>query len=368
MSAPQIDPVEGILAVLNEGSATGTNKFGLLLALIDLAPSVGGDPVVPVSCIAEKLIELHWDHGRGYGVGDGPLRQVTSGNRDNTTVVLVVARLHGLLGADLPFELARPKIGDTAWRNAVKQVVQATVKNPLRFLQNLPGRPREFLYEQLPGSPARIRFVDGSLESLIRYGPVLRDLIEFRFVRFVAAANRAVLGTPVEDSIAEHLFGAERHMPPVAMRRDLWLLQQRRCLYTGAAVGDPAEVKSGASVDHVVPWARVRLSTAENFLITSASTNSLKRALPLAPELLGRWVGYLEDQGDEIAAVAAQYGWPSDLRRVASVAAAQYKHARLESPVWCGREGIKVLGENGRAKALTLLNRVGARSKPGKPY
>lgn len=78
MSRPQLDPVEGVLAVLDQGSATGTNKFGLLLALLDLAPSVGNDEILLVSRIAEKLIELHWDHARPYR--KVRLRQVTSGN------------------------------------------------------------------------------------------------------------------------------------------------------------------------------------------------------------------------------------------------------------------------------------------------
>jgi hypothetical protein len=35
-----LEPIEGVLAVLDSGSASGTNKFGLPLALIDLAPTV----------------------------------------------------------------------------------------------------------------------------------------------------------------------------------------------------------------------------------------------------------------------------------------------------------------------------------------
>lgn len=38
MASGEIDPVDGILAVLAEGATTGTNKYALLLALLDLAP------------------------------------------------------------------------------------------------------------------------------------------------------------------------------------------------------------------------------------------------------------------------------------------------------------------------------------------
>ena len=77
----EYDPIEGILAVLDKGKATGTNKFALLLALIDLAPSIGADGTLDVNDIAAKLIELHWDHAKAFDTR-GVLRQVRSGNRD----------------------------------------------------------------------------------------------------------------------------------------------------------------------------------------------------------------------------------------------------------------------------------------------
>lgn len=353
---PQLDPVEGILAVLDEGSTTGTNKFGLLLALIDLAPSVDSDRVLSVSRIAEKLIELHWDHAKPYR--GSTLRQVASGNRENTTFLLVVKDLQEDDGAALPFEQARLKIDDRAWRTAVSEVSRGTLKNPLPRLQHLPGDPPPFLYESVSGSPARIRFVDGALEALVQYGPILRDLIEFRFVRFVADKNRASLGTSVADQIDEHLFGASRHMPPVAMRHDLWIIQDGRCLYTGGSVGDPARSGSRASLDHVVPWARVRLSAAENFLVTATATNSAKNAVLLAPDLLNRWVEHLKRNNEEIASVARQYGWPSDLEGLAAVAIAQYRHSRPASPAWRGVAGVEALSERGRTRALELLTNL----------
>ena len=41
-----LSPIEGVLALLDEGAATGTNKYGLLLALLELAPEVGPDGVI----------------------------------------------------------------------------------------------------------------------------------------------------------------------------------------------------------------------------------------------------------------------------------------------------------------------------------
>jgi hypothetical protein len=353
---PKLDPVEGILAILDNGSATGTNKFGLLLALLDLAPSVDADGTLAVSRIAEKLIELHWDHARPFGShADGTLRQVSSGNRANTTVLLVVSRLQEEVGHDLAFEQAYPMINALRWQIAVDEVARGTAKNPLRLLQNLPGGPPPFLYEILSGGSARIRFFDGAVDALVSYGSVLRDLVQFRFARFVTRINRMSLGTPIEDQIAEHLFGADRHMPSMAMRRDLWVIQGGCCLYTGLPVGDPSMRQDRVSLDHVVPWSRVRLSMAENFVVTTSSTNSAKSALLLGPLLLSRWLEYLVSNGDAIAAAAASHGWPSDMQRVVSVAEAQYRYARPATPVWCGVDGVDSLGVAQRDSAVELL-------------
>lgn len=355
---PKLDPVEGILAILDNGSATGTNKFGLLLALLDLAPSVDADGTLAVSRIAEKLIELHWDHARPFGDPRrnlGTLRQVSSGNRANTTVLLVVRRLQEEVGHDVAFEQAYPMINALKWQIAVDEVARGTAKNPLRLLQTLPGGPPPFLYEIVSGAPARIRFFDGAVDALVSYGSILRGLVQFRFARFVTRVNRMSLGTPIEDQIAEHLFGADRHMPSMAMRRDLWVIQGRCCLYTGLPVGDPSIRKDRVSLDHVVPWSRVRLSVAENFVVTTGSTNSAKSGLLLGPLLLSRWLEYLVSNGEAIAAAAASHGWPSDIHRVISVAEAQYRYARPSTPVWCGADGVDSLGVAQRDGAVELL-------------
>jgi len=353
----QLDPIEGILAVLDEGSVTGTNKFGVLLALIDLAPSIE-DPNGELSVwrIAEKLIEIHWDHALGLeGLGHPPLRQVSSRNRRNTTVILEILKLRDSVGFSYGFEVARTMMPEHVWANAVREVALGTAKNPLRLLQNLPGGPPPFLYAILPNLPARIRFQDGALEALVRYGPVIRDIVESRFVRFVTKING--LGV-VEGEVERHLFSSTRHMPPLAMRGELWELQNGRCIYTGVPIGDPSMTGSKSSVDHVVPWSRVRLSAAENFVIASRSVNSAKNAVLLGAESLQAWISYLTKNGNEIAQIATAHGWPTDLNRVTSILIGEYRYARTSAPVWSASLGVHALGERGRVDALTSLKRL----------
>ena len=50
----RLEPIEGVLAILDHGSVTGTNKYGLLLALLDVAPGCSTDGVIEASTLAER--------------------------------------------------------------------------------------------------------------------------------------------------------------------------------------------------------------------------------------------------------------------------------------------------------------------------
>ena len=348
-----LEPVEGVLAVLDSGSAAGTNKFGLLLALIDLAPTVPASGFITDEELAAKLLEVHWDHARPYG--GHVLRQVISPNKDNAVVITEVERLQAHLAhAGLqtgPFERVRNLIGAPEWASAIVRVVKATRANPLRRLQTLDRQQVVFLYEIERGG---LRFLPHALDGLVRFGPVLRDLVQFRFVRFVAGANRKTLGTPVEDELAKHLFGAERHMPPVALRLGLWEAQDKKCLYTRTPLPVPTAA-AVSSLDHVVPWARVRVSAVENFVLTTKQVNSAKSSLLLAPALVRRWCEHVGEHGDTMRRLATEHGWPMDLKRVTAVAATLYRRASDGIATWAGPGEVVLLDDLGRAEIDAAL-------------
>jgi len=197
-----------------------------------------------------------------------------------------------------------------------------------------------------------------SIDALVRYGEVLRELIEFKFVRFVTQANKISIGGSVEDAVAEYLFGTTRLMPPMSARRELWELQGRRCLYTGSALSDPAARDGASSVDHVIPWKRTRVSAIENFVITAKQVNSSKGAILPAPVVVSRWVNYLIATDRTMTAIAARNGCASNLARVAAVALSQYRHATAATPVWDPAVGVHVLSAEGRSAAIEALEKL----------
>jgi 5-methylcytosine-specific restriction endonuclease McrA len=351
----KVDPVEGVLAVLGDGAATGSNKFALLLALIDLAPSVTDEDSLGVDDIARKLLELHWDHPRPFN--GQVLRQVVSGNRANSTAVLEVQRLQQRWDCSVvpPFAMARNVLDQQDWEGAVKSVAAATAKNPLRLLQTVNGQQISFLYEVVGPS---VRFLPGAISALVRYGPLLRELVEFRYVKFVARANTKTNQPSLEDRVAEHLFGAERFMPPVPLRHQLWELQEHVCIYTGQPIDDPLLLTGNSSVDHVVPWSRARISDIENFVLTTRSVNSAKGNLLLAPGLVERWSIHLEKNGDALGALASRFGWPTDRRRVINDVTAFYRHGGNSAVVWDGMGGPLTLNTEHLESVLQVLDRM----------
>jgi hypothetical protein len=351
---PRLDPIEGILAVLDQGRTTATSKFGLLLCLFDLAPEVAGNELL-LDALAERHIALHWDHPRPFGTQ--VLRQVASGNRDNTALVLEVGRLRSELPIGLenrPFDLVRHHLSAVGWQRAVGEISKDLWRNPVARLQNLPGDPPPFLFT-VADQPRRLVFLDGVVEALVRFGPILRTLVEQRFADFVARTNRTVVGTPPATSVHEHLFGADRSMPDRSLRAALVEVQGGRCLWSGrrllAAPGTP--------VDHVIPWSRLRLSVVENLTMTTSAVNSSKSNLLLGPAMVERWLSHLEDRGTDLRTVAAEHGWASDGARSIGTARAQYRAVPASIGVWDGPDtGVRPLGDRGRATILSLLTEI----------
>lgn len=348
---------------------TGTNKLGLLLALLDLAPTLDGDSAtISRSQVAERYLEIHWEHARPYqGV---TLRQSSARKKrddgttaDDTTVMQEVHRLRTLLTerhrgdlCDKPLDFIRRSVEHSDWHSAWEEALETALarvrasllKNPVRLLQQLPGNPDPFLYE-VKSNKSGLTLLPGVAESLTRFAGILRPLVEFRFAQAVVRINHETLNLPVDD-VYSHLFGHDRIMPPPKMRERLVQIQRGRCIFTGASL--PA---AGGSLDHVVPWSRARLSQVENFLMTTRSVNSTKSDSMLGPAAIERWLRHLDANSAAIRECAHEHNWPSNLDSVRQVALHMYEALDATTGVWDFDRGIQPLGHDGQRKVIALL-------------
>ncbi|WP_420621350.1 HNH endonuclease [Candidatus Poriferisodalis sp.] len=352
---------------------TGTNKLGLILTLLDLAPRLDTDaPGITRTQLAERYLEIHWEHATPYAGPDGDvtLRQSSARKRrgdgttaDDTKVMQEVHRLRKLLKfhhrGDLrekPLDIVKHGIKDSEWHleweeeyeTALARVRASLLKNPVRYLQQLPGNPDPFLYDPTLDKSG-ITLLPGVVESLTKFAGILRPLVEFRFAQAVVRFNHETLKLPVDD-VYSHLFGRERLMPPPAMRERLVQIQDGRCIFTG----DPLPA-TGGSLDHVMPWSRVRLSQIENFLMTTRSVNSKKADSLLAPDAVKRWLRHFNSNSVEIQECANDHNWPAGIDGVRRVAANIYEALDATTGVWDVDRGIQPIGDEGKRKVLALL-------------
>ena len=359
--------MQGVLEILDRAAMTGTNKLGLLLALIDLAPTLDSRTrSVSRSDLTAKYLEIHWEHARPYqGL---TLRQshakkarIDGSVADDTTVMQEIHSLRELLTAygrgdlsDKPLEMVQHSVEGSTWHlnwqeafdKALARVQLALFKNPVKLLQALPGEPDPFLY-YWDGSG--LTLLAGVAESLTKFAGVLRPLIEFRFAQAVMKINRENLQAPIDD-VYSHLFGRDRLMPPESMRETLAEIQQGRCILSGVSL--PA---TGGSLDHLMPWSRARLSQVENFLITTRSVNSGKSDSLPAPAVVERWLNHQETNHKAIQDCAREHQWLADFDGIRNVMRHTYRALDATTGVWDPESGIRPLGAGGKREVLELL-------------
>lgn len=381
-----LDPIQGVLEILERAQMTGTNKLGLLLVLLELAPErIDENAPIPRKQLTEKYLEIHWEHARPYGQPGkkkSSLRQSSSKKdkkeglpTEDTTAMQQIHLLRECLEkngrGDLQnkvLEVVRGRIDiekeewwKKCWDEAVSKTKRDLWRNPVDKLQYLPGKPRPFLFEQVSvnveGSgkeEVMLEFLPGVAKTLTEYSGALRPLIEFRFVELVARINKASLGYGNEDLIREHLFGKKRSMPPDEIREGLVRLQDKRCIFSGS----PLNINSN-SLDHVLPWSRTRLSQIENFVVTTHTINSSKCDSLLGPSLFKEWLWYLKEKAPEMRELAIgteDIRWPTDLERVCRTAFNIYKALDPATGVWQGKEkGVQPIGIEGKRKIEELL-------------
>jgi hypothetical protein len=311
----KLDPLQGILTILEESNFTATSKLGLLLALIELAPETHND-MLSIDRVSEKILEIHWNHAEPYtgSSGKGVLRQL-AGN-DNTKIIKVILDLKDYLSQNnLPsvtFETTFSKLPVKERKTAVQKVSQATKRFPLTLLQKIGGEEIHFLYT-VEGNYIKLK--PDAIIILKMYGHILREMIQFKFTNFVLSNNSKLLG--VEDkanlNLHEFLFGETRHMPPDSMRETLLDLQKGICIYTGEKIALASD-----SLDHLIPWSRLRVSAIENFVITTIKINSSKSNSLPGISLLRKWAEYEVSNRVRITKIASEFGWVTDISRVVS--------------------------------------------------
>jgi len=326
------DPIrfaERLLALLEEGSFTATYKFAVLLGLMDLCLEHSNRfgepaPMVTTRQLAEKVIDLYWSHTTPFESHDGEVLKQNSGK---TAVIL--SRIQGFRNQsapDLGCTLHRARLANpSAFRTLLDEVEWTLVLMPLPKLQRFGGSDDRFIYEiawddEIKRShfrnthefDNRISFVGNAADHLVRLAPLLRPLIQQKWVEMVGKLNKLEIAR-----LESFLFGADRiALRPV--REPLLELQRDVCFYCGG------RLRSTGDVDHFFPWSRYPDDRLDNLVVAHPTCNRQKKDFLASPDHLASWTRRLAAFDVDLDQIANAVNWPRDTTRSLGVIRGTY--------------------------------------------
>jgi len=227
--------------------------------------------------------------------------------------------------ADPGCSLHRAKLhGAKRFGRLVDDVEWTLVLMPLPKLQRFGGSENRFIYEigwddsitrsrwRSPEFDNRIWFVGDAAHHLVRLSPLLRPLIQQKWIEMVGRLNDLDVAR-----LESFLFGADRvSLQPV--RLPLTELQHGACFYCGG------ELRSAGDVDHFLPWSRYPDDRLDNLVVAHPACNRQKRDFLASAPHVARWTRRLADHDRTLSQIADAVAWPRNTSRSLSVIRSTY--------------------------------------------
>lgn len=301
----QLEFLQRIQSLFEDGDFAATYKFALLMALAELAIERGTDDGRPLDLaltqIGEKFAELYWPQTVPYSSGTtGAAVDILAQNQGAQAAVIKELLKLRSCGANTLIQAKRLR----QWPDAVRRITRVVRQMPVQFLQNVGGTTVPFLYDYpppigklvlKPGVAFLLRSFHGLIQQLARAGWVTHIRQNSR--------NAPIIGQA--DDLQSFMFGTPRqNLQAVCL--SLAELQSHRCFYCG----DP--IRNGGDVDHFIPWTRYPRDLAHNFVLAHSACNRRKSDMLAAQPHLDQWLERNERYGDEIAERVCASGFLAD--------------------------------------------------------
>lgn len=291
----QLEFLQNVQAVLEDGQFVATYKFALLVALADLAVESGvtDDSPCPIllTDIAAKFVEYYWQQAAPFaGARNAEVLSQNSGKQAAVVNLLLAERQRVNTLVQLRNDARR-------WRTLVARIVRTIREMPLYRLQIVAGQVRPFMYPH-DDDPTRIVLKPGVAYHLRRFHPLVTGLARDRWMAQIRRIPANLYAIGQTQDLESFLFGADRL--PIARHLPVLREQQRGfCLYCGGRLHE-----GDAQVDHFVPWSLHRFDALPNLVAAHAHCNRDKRDLLAAEVHLERWI----DRNDRLGRMAVVDG------------------------------------------------------------
>jgi len=324
----QLEFLNKLQRILNEGSFVASYKYALLLSIAELCVEkemdgrCDGRTLLQLDDIADRFVSLYWRQAAPF-TGGAVLRHAAGGEAS------VVSQIRRFQNQAASLAAARRH---HAWRSLVRNVARTIRVMPLWKLQRA-GRDRvDFLYDE--------ELVDGGI--LLRPGiaacfrlqfTVVQSLVQLAWLTFIQRlpTNQEVLGSTGD--LADFLFGSQR-AGLGSIVDGLADLQAGRCFYCDRPMNQRMEV------DHFIPWSRYPRDLGHNFVLAHATCNRDKRDMLAAPVHLVRWMERNESQNGTLRQIFEGARFMYDLDASSTVAEWSYETAeQMGALVWIRKRG-----------------------------
>lgn len=323
-AASELEFLNKLQRILNEGLFVASYKYALILALAELSvekkPASDGSLTLPLSELSERFITLYWRQAAPFA--DGSLLSQNTGRQASAITRLAEFRT----GAPTLAAARR----HPQWPSLIRDIGRLLVVMPLWKLQRVGADRFDFMYEErLVGRSIVLR--PGIATFFQRQFMIVQALVQMAWITFLhkLPPNRALLGSTGD--LAEFLFGAERSGLR-AIVEGLSDLQKAQCFYCGETMGD------SIAVDHFIPWSRYPRDLGHNLVLVHTVCNQHKRDMLAAPAHLERWVNRTINESCALQEIFDAARFVSDADASMSVAEWSYENAeRGEAFVWVGR-------------------------------
>ncbi len=288
----QLDFLNRLCRVLNEGRFTTTYKFALIVALSNLAVRRGTDGQEAVEIqleeIAAEFIDLHWGMAKPFPGAAGRLLRFTTIPGRQASVIRAVAKCASTSRA----AHARSQRYKSQEARLKAAILRTLTRDVLYRLQNVNATgasappDAQFIYGHPQSAAAcarlsKIVLKPGVSACLRALRPVIVPLTQAKWAAWVREKNPS-LGP--DRNIEQFMFGGQRASIS-HLRKWLYEFQGGRCFYTSSRLRGP----DSGQIDHFLPWARYPLDLPANLVLASASANGDKRDWIASERHLATW-------------------------------------------------------------------------------
>lgn len=338
---------EQLLELVNSARLSTTYKLATLMALFDVAaertdPSGGAPTTLSGREVARRVIELYWPQTVPYDAVQGARMVLRHSSQNDIPAKLASWRTAHGVGVGATMDQARGADPES-WDDLMAGLEATVLAMPLAKLQRFGGgqsaREDPVIYtlswrEEIKRRQTEAAGFDDTLylqgragEWLVRFAPLVRPLVEARFVERVAQQNREMFDQP---DLAEFLFGADR-ISLARVSGPLAEAQGHCCFYCGGPL------RGAVQVDHFVPWSRRHHNALDNLVAAHGRCNGAKSATLAAVGHLERWLARFDPGSPDAVGVDhvhTETQWPRSPARTLGVARASYLWLPPETVLW----------------------------------